>query len=91
MYYVYVLFSLKDRKLYVGYSQDIEKRIEDHNHGRVTATENRLPIKLIYFEAYLSSTEAKRREQYLKGGSGRAQLKVQLQETLKDCGYKYLS
>jgi len=90
MYFVYVLFSLKDRKLYVGFSEDVKLRFEQHQSGRVVSTRERLPLKLVYFEAYPTEHEAKRREKYLKGGNGRAQLKVQLSETLKSCGYKHL-
>ncbi|MBM3204891.1 GIY-YIG nuclease family protein, partial [Candidatus Uhrbacteria bacterium] len=43
MYYVYVLLSLKDRELYIGYSTDVYERFEWHKSGRVTATTNRRP------------------------------------------------
>lgn len=90
MYFVYVLFSLKDNRLYVGYSSDIKLRFERHQAGYVPATMNCRPLKLIYYEAHQSELEAKRRERYLKGGNGRTQLKIQLSETFKDIGYKYL-
>ncbi|MBT5808120.1 GIY-YIG nuclease family protein [Candidatus Uhrbacteria bacterium] len=90
IHHVYILFSLRDRKLYVGYSTDIQRRLEEHQSGKVPANKNRFPLKLIYSESYLTATEAKRREKYLKGGNGRAQLKVQLSDTLKSCGYKCL-
>ncbi len=90
MYFVYVLISIKDRKLYIGYAADLEKRIKRHNSGYVTATKNRLPLELIYYEAYKTSVEAKRREKYLKGGNGRAQLKIQINEMLKHYKYNYL-
>lgn len=50
MYFVYVLGSLKDGQLYVGYSDNLKRRQEDHNIGKVKATKNRGPFKLIYFE-----------------------------------------
>jgi putative endonuclease len=90
MYYVYVLFSLKDYKLYVGYTGDLKRRISEHSAGFSTATKERRPLKLIYYEAYLEELEAKRRERYLKGGNGRAQLKIQLSYTLKKFGYKFI-
>ena len=90
MFYVYVLISLKDHKLYTGYTGDLEKRIQEHFSGRSIATKDRRPFKLIYFEAYLEECEAKKRERYLKGGNGRANLKIQLSVTLKKYGYKYL-
>ena len=90
MYFVYVLFSMRDRKLYIGFTTDIERRMGEHQGSLVSSTRERLPIKLIYYEAYLTRGEAERRERYLKGGNGRQHLKMQLSETLKDCGYKHL-
>ena len=89
-YYVYVLFSIKDKKLYVGYTQDIQKRFFEHAQGKAPSTCHRLPLKLIYYEVYTNSVEARRREMYLKGGNGRAQLKKQLYLTLKKLGYRHL-
>ncbi|MBI5872865.1 MAG: GIY-YIG nuclease family protein [Candidatus Omnitrophica bacterium] len=53
MYYVYVLLSLKDKKFYIGFSEDVKKRLADHNAGRNTSTKPRRPLKLIYYEAHL--------------------------------------
>ena len=89
MYYVYVLFSHKDKKLYVGYTTDFDERLKRHFSGNVTATQNRLRLEHIYHECYQSSAEAKRREKYLKGGNGREQLKIQLSETLQRLGYLF--
>lgn len=89
MYYVYVLLSKKDHELYTGYTNDIENRIKEHKNGKVRATMFRRPLLLIYYEAYLRWSDAKRREKYLKGGNGRTQLKVQLQDILKDVNYKH--
>ena len=90
MHHVYVLISLKDRRLYVGYTTDMNHRMTEHRSGHVLSTQNRQPVKLIYFESYLTSKEAKRRELYLKGGNGRAGLKKQLIFTLAKFGYKHL-
>lgn len=46
MFYVYILQSLKDLRTYVGYSSDIERRIKEHNSGRVKSTKHRKPFKL---------------------------------------------
>ena len=90
MFFVYILFSLRDRKLYVGFTTNLEERMDEHQRGDVLSTKERRPLKLIYYEAYLKRNEAERRERYLKGGNGRQQLKIQLSETLKECGYKHL-
>ena len=78
MYYVYVLHSKKDKKLYTGYSKDLERRFSEHTHGKVASTKDRLPLNLIYYEAYLYEEDAKGRELFLKGGSGKKYLKRQL-------------
>ncbi|OGM97650.1 MAG: hypothetical protein A2735_03530 [Candidatus Yanofskybacteria bacterium RIFCSPHIGHO2_01_FULL_41_21] len=90
MYYVYILFSIKDRQLYTGYTNNLERRMREHFSGKNIATRNRIPLKLIYYETYLKWSDAKRRESYLKGGNGRAQLKIQLQDILKELEYKNL-
>ena len=48
MYYVYVLQSEKDRKIYVGFTKNLEERLKLHNNGKVKSTKNRLPLKLVY-------------------------------------------
>lgn len=90
MFYVYVLFSEKDKKLYIGFTPNLKSRFKAHENGFVKATKHRRPLKLIYYEAYLKETDAKRREKYLKGGNARAGLKIQLKDILKKLGYKYL-
>ncbi|MEK7110637.1 MAG: GIY-YIG nuclease family protein [Patescibacteria group bacterium] len=91
MYYsVYVLFSTKDRQLYVGRTNDLGRRLREHFDGKVTATKHRLPLRFIYSETYLKFSDAARREKYLKGGNGRAGLKIQLQDILKELHYKNL-
>lgn len=90
MYYVYVLFSHKDRKLYIGSTKNLKERFSQHRRGEVESTKNRRPLKLICSESYLFESDAKRREKYLKGGNGRASLKVQLRDQLKTLNYRYL-
>lgn len=90
MYYVYILFSESDRQLYTGFSTDLKKRLQKHTDGLVKATKHRRPLKLIYYEAYSEETDARRRELYLKGGSGKSVMKTQLNEVLKKLKYKHL-
>lgn len=77
-YYTYVLRSLKDNKLYTGYTENLEKRFDQHNSGKVKSTENRQPFELVYFEACLDKESAIRREKQLKTGFGRSYLKRRL-------------
>lgn len=87
MYYVYILYSHKDKKLYTGYSPDLKARTKKHADGYVKATKYRRPLDLVYYEAYKEELDAKRREKYLKGGKGKAELKIQLGEVFKKIGY----
>lgn len=77
-FYVYVLQSQKDRKLYIGYTNNLKKRIKEHNKGKSFATKMRTPLKLIYFEGCLNQDDAKRREDYLKTTQGRRFLGLRL-------------
>jgi len=78
MFYVYVLHSGKDNGLYIGYSTDLRKRLIEHKTGIAFATSYRGPWKLIYYEAYVETGDAKGREMFLKSGSGRKFLMKQL-------------
>jgi putative endonuclease len=75
MYYVYILESLLDNKLYVGYSENIDRRLEEHNRGQAYATKHRRPFKLIYIEGFLNQQDATAREKFFKTGWGRTHLK----------------
>ena len=54
MYYVYVLQSKKDMKLYTGFTKNLKLRFEQHQKGKVESTQDRRPFQLIYYEACLS-------------------------------------
>ena len=75
MYYVYVLESEVDGRLYKGFTQDIELRVRQHNSCKVRSTKGYVPWKLVYQEAYASKEEAIQRERFLKSGVGREFLK----------------
>jgi len=77
-FYSYVLESLKDGNRYIGYTNNLKRRIEEHKKGLSFSTKFRLPFKLIYFEGCLSQDDAKRREDYLKGTQGRRFLGLRL-------------
>lgn len=74
-YFVYVLFSNKDKWLYTGFTDNLERRIKEHNQGLVESTKNRAPLELTYFEGYKDKRTALEREKYLKTGWGRNYLK----------------
>jgi putative endonuclease len=82
MFYVYVLKSKKDGNNYVGFTNDLQKRLTEHEKGFVKATVNRQPLKLIYFEACLSQQDATKREKYLKTSWGKRYIKSRLMNYL---------
>ncbi len=65
-YFVYVLLSLKDKQLYTGFTDNLKRRINEHNKGLVESTRNRRPLDLIYFEGYKDRKSALKREEFLK-------------------------
>lgn len=81
-YYVYVLRSLKDNKFYTGYTNNIQRRLKEHNIGKVESTCNRIPFELIYWEGCLNQQDATRREKYLKSSWGKRYLKNRLSNYL---------
>ena len=71
MFFTYVARSLKDKKLYVGYSKNPKERLEYHNAGKVEATKYRRPFEIIYLEGYRNQQDATSREKFFKTGWGR--------------------
>jgi putative endonuclease len=83
VHYVYVLRSVTDDGLYIGYSANLRRRCTQHAEGGAFATSYRRPWKLIYYEAYTEQADALGRERYLKSGGGRRFLRLQLAHYLK--------
>ncbi|MDO8584363.1 MAG: GIY-YIG nuclease family protein [bacterium] len=78
MYYVYVLESQLDKDWYIGYSEQIDHRVDEHNAGLNVSTKARRPWILIYYEAYLHKLDALGRERFLKSGAGHRFLRKQM-------------
>ena len=74
-YYVYVLRSLKDSKLYIGFTSNLRKRVVEHFSGESFATRDRLPFEMICYEAHRNKKDAFARERFFKTGWGRNYLK----------------
>ncbi len=74
MWYVYILRSAVDTNLYVGSTNDIGRRLAEHNSGKVDSTKNRVPFNLEAYFAVKDQSKAIELEQYLKTGSGKALL-----------------
>ena len=69
MFYVYVIQSIEDTdRFYLGYSADLKRRVASHNSGENRSTRY-TRWRLVYYEAYLTETSARRRESKLKRNS----------------------
>ena len=80
MFYVYCLESEKNKNLYFGYTINLKDRLVEHNKGQNISTKPYLPWKVIYYEACLLESDAKRREKYLKTTVGRRMFKKRLKD-----------
>jgi len=81
-YYVYIVRSEKDNKLYTGFTKNLKKRLLEHEKGYVPSTRDRLPIQLIYWEGCLNQSDATRREKYLKTAWGKRYIKNRIKDYL---------
>lgn len=70
-FYTYVIRCAKLDIFYTGTTNDLSRRLEQHNNGQVYYTKNKRPLRLVYFEACLDKKDAYRRERYLKTGMGK--------------------
>jgi len=65
MYYVYLLID-RYGNFYIGYTNNLKRRLKEHAKGKSNYLRKRRPIKLIYYEAFLSKVDARKRELTLK-------------------------
>ncbi len=66
MHFTFVLKSLKDKKLYIGLTNNLERRLKQHQNELCEATKNRIPFEIVYFEKFESRAEAYMREKFFK-------------------------
>jgi len=84
MYYVYLLQSRQNKSLYIGCTNNIVRRIKEHNNGVEYHTKKYLPWRLVYFEGYRSKADAYGRETSLKlHAQGLRRLKERLRDSLR--------
>ena len=84
MFFVYIIRSEKDGDLYTGSTNDLKRRLAEHNSGLNASTKGRAPFELIYFEGYKSESDARKREQNLKlRANALSQLKRRISASLK--------
>jgi len=82
MYYVYTLQSKKTKKLYIGRSQELKQRFDDHNAGKVKSTKSSRPWKIIFYEAFFDKKDSIRDEKFFKSGYGREALREKLKYSI---------
>ena len=84
MFYVYILRSKKDGDIYLGSTNDLKRRVTEHNQGLSISTKNRRPFEIIYYEAYEFEKDARYREKNLKlRRNAFTQLKLRISQSLK--------
>ena len=76
MYYVYAISSLERNYIYVGLTDNLERRFFEHNNGKNKTTKPYLPFKIIYTEEFETRLEARQKEKYFKSGIGKEKLKI---------------
>ncbi len=72
-----------DGNFYVGFTEDLKRRMSEHARGGVESTENRRPLELLCYEAYNHKEEAEAREKYLKSSDGKKDLRKRLTKSLE--------
>ena len=71
-YYIYILKSEKTRKYYVGSTNNIARRLERHNRGKVLSTKSETPWEMIYSEKFDTLSKARKRELQIKNWKSRS-------------------
>ena len=83
MFYTYILLSQKNKRKYIGSTENLKRRLAEHNQGiGGKYTRDNKPFKLIYYEAYLNKTDAREAERFYKTGYGREILNGKLENFL---------
>ena len=83
MYFTYILASLKNATLYVGSTNDLKRRLQEHNDGAGGVYTSKLrPFVLVHYEAYVSEKDAKKQERFYKTGYGKEVLKEKIVNSL---------
>ncbi|MAG12660.1 excinuclease ABC subunit C [bacterium] len=86
MFYIYIIQSKKNGKWYTGSTNNLRKRLKQHNEEKSTWTKSLTPWDLIYYEACIDEEDTRSREKYLKSGMGKRYLKNRLRRFLSLTG-----
>jgi putative endonuclease len=84
MFFVYILQSEKSARFYIGYSENPDRRLAEHNSGKVKSTKPFRPWIKVYIESYLSEAEAIKREKYLKAMKSKVYIQNLIGKTRPD-------
>jgi len=68
MYKVYILLCY-NHSFYIGFTNNLKRRLQQHEKAEVNYTSDLLPLKLVYYENYKIKTDALKREKQIKGWS----------------------
>ena len=75
MYTIYAIKSKKDERIYVGFTENLTRRLHEHNHGNVRSTKAFVPWELLYTKQASDRVSARQKEKKLKSGYGKEFLK----------------
>ena len=75
MYYVYILLNETKTRTDTGVTDDVDKRLTDHNAGRVKSSSPYRPYKIVHLESFKTMSEARQKEKFYKSTIGRRKLK----------------
>ena len=83
MYHVYLIRSKRNGTFYIGYTNDVVRRLSEHNSGLIEYTKKHKPWEILYYESFISLDDAKRREKSLKYfGKAYSGLKLRINKSL---------
>ncbi len=78
MYHVYILLNEAKTRTYTGVANDVEKRLKEHNEGKVISSRPYRPYEVVYTESFKTLGEARQREKFYKSTTGRRKIKSML-------------
>ena len=83
MWFVYVLYSRPDDRCYVGVTNDINRRLSEHSHGKTHTTLRMKELELVYYGACFDKADATHRERQLKTGFGRGYIRKRIENYMR--------
>ncbi|MCR4283934.1 MAG: GIY-YIG nuclease family protein [Parcubacteria group bacterium] len=76
MYYTYAIKSEVRNYIYVGLTNNLDRRIKQHNDKKERTTRAYAPFRILFIEKFTTRTDARQKEKYLKSGAGKEYLKT---------------